>query len=55
MLGEHQVSIFFNLEKAYDMTWREGILRDLETAGLKGYLPKYIGQFSWQQIFQGET
>ena len=25
-LGEHMVSIFFNLEKAYDMTWRHGVL-----------------------------
>ena len=27
--GEYQVSIFFNLENAYDMTWKYNILKDL--------------------------
>ena len=27
--GEHVVSVFFDLEKAYDTTWRYGILKDL--------------------------
>jgi len=27
--GEHAVAIFFDLEKAYDMTWRYGIMQDL--------------------------
>jgi Reverse transcriptase (RNA-dependent DNA polymerase) len=27
--GEHVVSIFFDLEKAYDTTWKFGILQDL--------------------------
>ena len=52
VLGEHQVSIFFDLEKAYDMTWRRGILRDLETAGLKSYFPKYIEQFLGNRYFK---
>ena len=26
---EHVVAVFFDLEKAYDTTWRYGILRDL--------------------------
>ena len=52
VLSEDQVSIFFDLEKAYDMTWRGGILRDLETAGLKCYLPKYIEQFLGNRYFK---
>ena len=44
-LGEHQVSVFFDIEKPYDMTWRWGILRDLRDLGLKRYLPKYIEKF----------
>ena len=43
--GEHQVSIFFDLEKTYDMTWKYGILKDLYTHGLRGLLPKYIERF----------
>ena len=27
--GEHVVSIFFDLEKAYDTTWKYGIMKDL--------------------------
>ena len=30
------VSIFFDLEKAYDTTWKYGILRDLHEAGYEG-------------------
>ena len=33
--GEHVVAVFFDLEKAYDTTWKYGILKDLEDAGLK--------------------
>ena len=40
--GEHMLSVFFDLEKAYDMTWKHGILQDQHSAGLRGYLPEYI-------------
>ena len=36
---EHVVALFFDLEKAYDTTWKYGILLDLFKAGLRGYLP----------------
>ena len=39
---EHVVAVFFDLEKAYDTTWRYGILRDLHELGLKGRLPVFI-------------
>ena len=39
---EHVVSVFFDLEKAYDTTWRYGILKDLDDLGLKGRLPLFI-------------
>ena len=35
---ENVVALFFDLEKAYDTTWRYGILRDLHELGLKGRL-----------------
>ena len=38
--GEHFISVFFDMEKAYDMTWRCGILKDLHDIGLRGYLPR---------------
>ena len=34
---EHAVSIFFDLEKAYDTTWKYGILKELHNIGLKGH------------------
>ena len=36
---EHCVAIFFDLEKAYDMTWKYGIMKDLHDTGLRGRLP----------------
>ena len=42
---EHAVSIFFDLEKAYDTTWKYGILKDLHNIGLKGHLPNFIKFF----------
>ncbi len=43
--GEHVVSIFFDLEKAYDTTWKYGILKDLRNMGLRGRLPLFIKEF----------
>ena len=42
---EHVVSVFFDLEKAYDTTWEYGVLRDLHKAGLRGRLPDFISKF----------
>jgi hypothetical protein len=39
------VSIFFDLEKGYDITWKYDILRDLFDMGLKGNLPTFISNF----------
>ena len=33
------VGVFFDFEKAYDTTWRDGILRDMYRLGLRGRLP----------------
>ena len=32
---EHVVAVFFDLEKAYDTTWKHGIMKDLHKLGLK--------------------
>jgi len=42
---EHVVSVFFDLEKAYDTTWKYGILRDLHQSGLRGHLPAFVSNF----------
>ena len=42
---EHLTAVFFDLEKAYDTTWKYGIMRDLSDFGLKGRLPHFIGPF----------
>ena len=40
---EHCVAIlFFCLEKAYDTTWKYGIIKDLHDIGLRGRLPNFI-------------
>ncbi|GFX91014.1 putative RNA-directed DNA polymerase from transposon X-element [Trichonephila clavipes] len=39
------LSIFFDIEKAYDRTWCYGILRTLFTFGLRGNLPTLINNF----------
>ena len=42
--GEHVVAVFFDLEKAYDTTWKHGNLADLFEAGLRGRLPIFLLQ-----------
>ena len=42
---KHLVSIFFDLEKAYDTTWKHGILLDLYKTGLCGRLPMFSCDF----------
>ena len=47
---EH-ISVFFDLEKAYDTTWKYGILRDLHDAGLRGHVPDFINSFLTDRSF----
>ncbi|GFW36300.1 probable RNA-directed DNA polymerase from transposon X-element [Trichonephila clavipes] len=41
----HLVSLFFDIEKAYDRTWRYGILRNMYEFGLRGNLPIFTFNF----------
>ena len=43
--GHHGVAVFFDFEKAYDTTWKYGIMKDLHSAGLRGRLPEFISGF----------
>nr|CAI5850572.1 unnamed protein product [Callosobruchus analis] len=42
---EHLTAVFFDLEKAYDTTWRHGILKTLYKWNVRGNLPKFIQSF----------
>ena len=42
---KHLVSIFYDLEKPYDTSWKHGILLDLYKTGLRGRLPMFICAF----------
>ena len=42
---EHLVTIFFDVEKAYDTTWKYGIMKNIHDIGLKGRLPLFIQNF----------
>ena len=43
--NQHTVGIFFDLEKAYDTTWKGGIMKDLHEMGPKGKLSLFIDNF----------
>ena len=49
---EHLTAVFFDLEKAYDTTWKYGIMRDLNDFGLKGRLPNFIDNFLSNRCFK---
>ena len=46
------VSVFFDLEKAYDTTWKYGILRDIHEAGLRRRMPIFISKFLENRNFK---
>ena len=48
----HLVSIFLDNNKAYDRTWRHGIITDLFNLDLRGNLPNFIVNFLNNRIFQ---
>ncbi|WP_135568272.1 reverse transcriptase family protein, partial [Solemya elarraichensis gill symbiont] len=50
--SEHAVTVFFDLEKAYDTTWKYGILKDLHKLGFRGRLPLFILNFLQDRTFQ---
>ena len=49
---EHVVAVFFDLEKAYDTTWRYGIMKDIHKLGLRGRLPTFIESFLADRTLQ---
>ncbi|KAG1658849.1 RNA-directed DNA polymerase from mobile element jockey [Nymphon striatum] len=49
---EHLAAVFFDLEKAYETTWKYGILRDLFNSGLRGRMPIFINNFLHHRKFR---
>lgn len=49
---QHCLAVFFDLEKAYDTTWRFGILRDLGELGIRGRMLKCLADFLHNRSFQ---
>ena len=48
----HVLTIFFDLEKAYDTRWKHGILADLWDLGFRGHLPRFIQSFLSEHSFR---
>jgi len=48
---QHAVAVFFDLEEAYDTTWKYGIMQGLFSAGLRGCLPLFIEGFLQNRQF----
>ena len=48
----HTIAIFFDLQKAYDTTWKFGIVKDLHQAGIKGHMAFFIKNFLSHRTFK---
>ena len=49
---QHAVAIFFDLEKAFDTTWKYGILKDLHDLGLRGHMASFVENFLKDRSFK---
>ena len=48
---EFMIGIFLDISKAFDMTWRAGLLRKLHAFGLRGNLPIFLKNFINDRTF----
>lgn len=49
---QYCLAVFFDLEKAYDTTWRHGILQDLAILGIRGKMLKCLSDFMNNRTFK---
>ena len=49
--NQHLIAVFLDWQKAYDTTWKHGILKDLHDMGLRGNLPIFIVNFLSDRTF----
>ena len=52
---QHLWAVFFDLEKAYETTWKFGIMKDLHSLGLRGKSPYFIKSFLSDRQFRSES
>ena len=48
---KHLIAVFFDLEKAYDTTWKYGILQTIHKWGIRGHLPHFVQNFMADRSF----
>ena len=48
------LAVFFDIEKAYDTTWKYGILKDLYDLDFRGNLPIFIQKFLSERFIRGK-
>ena len=51
-VGDTVIAVFFDLEKAYDTTWRYHILKTLHSRGINGNLGVFIQNFLTDRTFR---
>jgi ribonuclease HI len=49
---QHVVGVLFDIEKAYDTTWRYGIMRQLHEWDFRGHMPKFLSNFLKDRHFK---
>jgi len=49
---QHVIAIFFDIKKAYDTTWKRGILNAMFDAGLRGHMPIFIRNFLRDRVMK---
>ena len=49
---QHVLCVSFDLRKAYDSTWRYGIIKALHQSGMRGSIPKIIQKFLSNRAFK---
>lgn len=49
---KHTVAVFFDLQKAYDTTWRYGVLKSMYDWGIRGKLPLFVRSFLMERSFR---
>ena len=50
-IQKHLIAVFFGLEKAYETTWKFGIMKDLHSLGLWRRLPNFMKSFPLDRQF----
>lgn len=52
LMKEYLIAVFFDIEKAYDTLWREGLLIKLNKIGVGGRMYNWILDFLFERTFQ---